>query len=335
MVRQLLILVVASVAVSCVGGCEQPEVVTVEIICPSCSTGPGLDAEAARDEYQRLLGSIVVGDGRVDYDKLCADPNASRRTIEDYIASVESTIVWVEDTPGPPSNDVLEVGMLSFGEGSQRFTIDEYERLACFINMYNACTLRAVLEFYPIHSIDDCPVDFFRECRVSLFGWVMPLSEWSRVIRAEGDWRVVFALSSPTFGGPILSATLYDGKQLEQQLDDAFVDYLCSCAGMRIDHGARKVLLGEPLYELRNRFVQLYPTRFRAPYVPAVQVSVVTSLMPHALPTTQRILGDVIGYKAGLLPPDNRLNRKEWDPLLTSIPDMNSPEYADYPCGSK
>lgn len=101
------------------------------------------------------------------------------------------------------------------------------ERLAFLLNLYNAATLRLILDHYPIESIRKIgpvwdPNKAWKLPAVKVFGRTVTLNtvehEMIRPIFKEP--RVHFALVCAARGCPPLRSEAYDGTRLNAQLDD-------------------------------------------------------------------------------------------------------------------
>ena len=110
---------------------------------------------------------------------------------------------------------------------------DESERLAFWINAYNAYTLKIICEEYPIKSINEL------HSGGKIFGHIFGSTIWHKeivtinnkkvslnyieheVIRVEFDEpRIHFALVCAAIGCPPLLNEAYEGKRLNQQLEN-------------------------------------------------------------------------------------------------------------------
>lgn len=121
------------------------------------------------------------------------------------------------------------------------------ERIAFWINTYNFCTIKLILENYPIQP-----------------KWYMIIYPSSSIMQITGAWdkeyheiqreeyslreieqdflltrykdpRICFALSNAAVGGPALRNEPYKAEQLDEQLDDQVRKYLSTDKGMRLD----------------------------------------------------------------------------------------------------
>ncbi|MBI5771190.1 MAG: DUF547 domain-containing protein [Verrucomicrobia bacterium] len=157
------------------------------------AAGP-FDQSHAR--FARVLGAVVQ-DARVDYAKLKASP----AELDGYL------------------QDVAAVPAAEFARWP------EADRLALLINLYNAQTLRLIIDHYPlasIRSIGMLPGAAWREPVVRQGGLIMTLDHLeNKVIRVQfREPRIHFALVCAAVGCPPLRAEPYVGARLNDQLDD-------------------------------------------------------------------------------------------------------------------
>lgn len=167
--------------------------------------------------YDALLKQFVT-DGRVDYQGLKADTTALDR--------------YLDSTAG--------VSKAAFNAWT------ESERLALLINLYNAATLKLIVDHYPVKSIKkigsiikgpwDQPV-------VRLFGETITLNnmEHDIVRKRYNEPRIHLALVCAAKGCPPLRSEAYVASKLDAQLDEQSRRFLASPAGLRIDRGKKVV----------------------------------------------------------------------------------------------
>lgn len=96
------------------------------------------------------------------------------------------------------------------------------EKLALLINAYNACTLKLILDHWPIASIQDIPAsERWTAQRWEVGGRILSLDDLEhREIRPKfREPRIHFALVCAAVGCPPLRAEAYTGARLEAQLD--------------------------------------------------------------------------------------------------------------------
>lgn len=124
--------------------------------------------------------------------------------------------------------------------------LDDDDRLAYWINVYNAVTVELILEHYPVESIKD--IDGagllgspWKLERVTIAGRALTLDQIEHeIIRVEFDEpRIHFAVNCASVGCPPLASEPYVGARLDEQLEEVtrramndrtWVD-LSGCAG--------------------------------------------------------------------------------------------------------
>ncbi len=170
-----------------------------------------------------------VRDGKVDYARLASN----REALDRYLGLI--SVVGPESTPNlfrTPS-----------------------AQMCYYINAYNACVLRAVLELYPtssIHRIDTPRLDqgfIFRVDRrvVRLAGLRQKLK-----VASQGDVRVLFCLSEACVGSPALAEQSYRPNPLLEQMRLAVQQVLENPNLIRVDDRGRTVFLWKRLMTNRE-----------------------------------------------------------------------------------
>lgn len=154
------------------------------------------------DREQSRLNAVLsmrVRDGRVDYAGLKKDPAGLGAWLA-AAAKVDET-----DFKGRPRD----------------------QRLAFLINLYNAATLRLILDHYPIASIRKIgpvwdPNKAWKLPVVNVFGRSVTLNqvEHEMIRPVYREPRAHFALVCAAKGCPPLRSEAYDGARLNAQLDD-------------------------------------------------------------------------------------------------------------------
>jgi Protein of unknown function, DUF547 len=145
-----------------------------------------------------ILDSVLkarVSEGRVDYAALSKDPR-----LDDYLAKLE-----MADPAGLATRD---------------------ERLAFWINAYNAYTLKLIVAHYPLKSIRDVPhagLDSPWDIPVAKVGGrVLTLNHIEHVIlRKElAEPRIHYAVVCAAVSCPPLRAEAYVAERLDQQIGE-------------------------------------------------------------------------------------------------------------------
>lgn len=185
-------------------------------------------ARASEPDYapwDGLLSRYLVasGDGvnRVDYRAWKASP-ADRAALDRYIAGLE---------------------------GTRPSAMSRNERFAYWANLYNAVTVKVILDRYPVKSITEIKstgtglFDFkaaqgpWRTKRVRVEGKPLSLDDIEQgVLRPEfHDPRVHYAVNCASLGCPNLRAHAFRAASLDAELDQAARDYVNHPRGVSVE----------------------------------------------------------------------------------------------------
>jgi len=143
--------------------------------------------------FTEVLSKAVDQDGRVDYERLQAEPTS----LEEYTESLAA---------------------LNFE------ALSRDAKLSTLINAYNAFTLQLILDHYPIESIKDIPREERWEARRwSLGGALVSLDEIEHQrLRAHfREPRIHFAINCASESCPPLQPKAFESGTLNEQLDQA------------------------------------------------------------------------------------------------------------------
>jgi hypothetical protein len=186
------------------------------------------------DDWSALLAAIVTADGKVDYARL-----AERAALLDrFVARLAGASP--EATP-------------------ERFPTAE-DRLAYWINAYNAFTLWAILDEYPITSVwKTRDGRFFQRRRHVAGGRALSLDDVEHeILRREfGEPRIHFAINCGSNGCPPMRPAAYEGSGLRETLRSAATSFLASEWNLRIDDETRRVFI--------SRIFKMYAEDFAGP----------------------------------------------------------------------
>lgn len=182
------------------------------------------DFDHSHAEFAIVLDAVVSDEGLVDYASLKADPSMLDKYL-DRLAGVSET---------------------RFNEWR------EPQRIAFLINLYNAATLRLIINHYPVKSIKDIggflngPWD---QPVMRLFGETMDLNTVEhKILRKDyAEPRIHFALVCAAKGCPPLRGEPYVASRLDEQLDDQAKQFLANAQKNRVAAGTRTVYLS-PLF---------------------------------------------------------------------------------------
>ncbi len=199
--------------------------------------------------FARVL-SAVVKEAHVDYAKLKAAP----LELDTYLREVAAV---------PPAE---------FARWS------EADRLALHLNLYNAQTLRLIIDHYPLKSIRSIgllPGAAWRGLIVRQGGQIMSLSHLeNKVIRVDyQEPRIHFALVCAAVGCPPLRHEPYVGSRLNEQLDDQARQFLATAEKNRFDPATATLHLS-PIFKWYDEdFIKPAGSlaAYVKPFLPAVQ----------------------------------------------------------------
>ncbi len=122
------------------------------------------------------------------------------------------------------------------------------ERLAVFINAYNAAVVRLVLRHYPVERVLNIP-GFWDQGAVQIGdGAASSTYNLNKILHEVlrggfRDEKVLFALSSGAKGSPRLRPEAYVGRRLEGQLYGAVKDFVNDMTKNRIKPGEKKIVI--------------------------------------------------------------------------------------------
>lgn len=204
--------------------------------------------------FARVLAAVVK-DALVDYKKLKADPTE----LDAYLQAVAS------------------VPAAEFARWS------EADRLALLLNLYNAQTLRLIVNHYPVKSIRSIgllPGAAWSELNVRFGGQILTLDHLEhKIIRVDyREPRIHFAVVCAALGCPPLRGEPFMGARLNEQLDDQTRQFLATPAKNRFD-AAKNTLHLSPIFKwYAGDFTQPAGSlaRYVKPFLPEAQRAALT-----------------------------------------------------------
>ncbi|MEO0651947.1 MAG: DUF547 domain-containing protein [Planctomycetota bacterium] len=192
----------------------------------------------------------------------------------------------------------------------------EADRLAYWLNAYNAATLVSVTRLYPIESVEDLGPPWylffapdtagFFYARTQEFGgerWSLYDLEHQVVRGGFGDARIHFALNCASAGCPVLPREPFRADALDAQLEREATKFFAEPRNLEIDHEARLVRLSSILDWFAEDFLDdLTELGVEDPTV----LEYAARYAPE--PTAAALRGPAADYAVEYVPYDWRLN---------------------------
>jgi hypothetical protein len=200
-----------------------------------------------KEPYARVLERFVTSEGGVRYAALKADQADLDRALAGFAAIT------------PPQLEALP----------------EADRIAFWINAYNAITLKTIVANYPIQAAGVSALrypsssirqisDAWSNRDWTVLGQKMSLDdiEHETLRKKYDEPRVHMALVCAAKGCPPLRTEPFRGDRLDGQLDDQSRRYLASPAGLRVEPGGRKVAVSSIFKWFADDFEPVGGVRF-------------------------------------------------------------------------
>lgn len=239
-------------------------------------------AAVSHDDYRDLLGRYVALDGRIDY----AGWSGTARDVEALGRYVDRLLAHPpQRSPGHFATDA--------------------DRLAYWLNLYNALVQREILARWPIDVID--AKSTLHGVVFDVGGSEMSLADIeSRIIRTTfSDPRAHFAISCGAVSCPLLPTTPFDGITLDRRLDQAARSFINRTRNVQVDHETKQIRVSPIFGWYQADFIRFVKSRGTHP---APQLSDLLAM--YAEPPLREALTRAIRgrYQVELLPFDWRVN---------------------------
>jgi len=243
------------------------------LLCSACSTvimAPDVSAPTqsqAQRAWSDVLTDVVDDTGRVDFGSLQRNPER----LERYVSYVSS----------------FDPRMLANSE----------ERLAYYLNSYNALAMYGVVQKGVPEDFDSTfkRLRFFLLTKFIVGGEEVSLYSYENDrIRALGEPRVHFALNCMSVGCPRLPRVPFEAAILDEQLEQAAVEFFESDKYVVVNNEKREVALSEILDFFTEDFVN--------PEQASSLIEFVNRFRQSPIP---------VDYKVTFIPYDWRINAQE------------------------
>jgi hypothetical protein len=253
---------------------------------------PAVQDEEPTDPLHRPLDAILdvnVRDGLVYYRALRSD----RGRLDRYVASL--------NVPGATYD----------GWSPQ-------QKMAFWLNAYNAFVLQTVVNHYPIRGkAADYPTESIRQIagafdtvRHRAAGRTVTLDEVEKKVLPEfKDPRLYLALGRGAVGSGRLRSEAFTAARLAKQLDSVQAEFVNESAMLRIDRGADLVSVTPIISWREAEFIAAYDKGASGPFAQRspIERAVVAFVQPHLLPLEKELIQKNT-FRVAFHPFDWRLN---------------------------
>lgn len=192
------------------------------------------------------------------------------QVLQGYVTGGRVAYTAMRDGPGERELDAY-LATLQQVTRAQYGAFTNPQKLAFWINAYNAHAIKAVLKQWPTASLKDARFYAARTIPLKLESDAdVSLDDIEDVIvRKFKEPRAYLALAPGARGLPRLRNTAYRADALEAQLDDAASRAVASDLQVKLDLGKRALALGEPFRRHQADFEARAPhlAAFVAPYL--------------------------------------------------------------------
>lgn len=186
------------------------------------------------------------------------------------------------------------------------------ERIAFWINLYNASVIRMVLDEYPVERFDQIPAAFEVKT-IQVIGEFFNLSELRDQVLRKGfrDERILIALVSARRDSPKLLPEAFRGEILEKQLNQVAHEFVEDEARNHIKPGEKKIFLSPLFRNFGSDFLLNFSSSDTSSHSSQIENAVVGFILHHLTNADKRLFLDSGRYKIRYLPENPKLNQVE------------------------
>lgn len=275
-----------TLALLVLSGCAAVQVQSVTAPLPKDFPAQGFSHQA----FEQLLQRFVV-DSKVDYAAWYADPQAIAQ-LDSYLAAVAAY---------SPEN------------APQRFPTKN-DGKAYWLHVYNALVIKAVLDHWPLESVNDvkAPLEivqgygFFYRLGFIVGGQKYNLYdiEKEKVLKQWNDPRAHFVLNCASSSCPVIRPSLPTGDALEPHLVKATQEFISNPNNVNIDHQTKQLHLSRIFEWYQSDFINdLHRRSLPSPN------GIVDYLIDAAPASLKASLQQAIAYKIDYVDYDWNLNK--------------------------
>ena len=150
----------------------------------------------SHNQWNTLVQQYVDADGNVDYSGLKKEVSRLDAYLEDLSTNPPATS-WSKN-----------------------------QKLAYYINLYNAGTVKLIVDHYPVESIKDIPNRWDKEW-IKVGSDVLSLNDIEhKILRKMNEARIHFAINCASYSCPKLLNSAFTAEDMEAQLHQAALDFI-------------------------------------------------------------------------------------------------------------
>jgi hypothetical protein len=155
-----------------------------------------------------------------------------QKVLDAFVVHKEAqTLVDYKSLKTAPQDLNIYLGQLTNLNKSEFDSWSESKKLATLINAYNAWTIKLILDNYPVKSIKDIGTIFTSPWEKKFFKWLgedsyLDYLEHEQVRKHFKEPRIHFALVCASIGCPSLSKKVFTAEKLDQQLEEASINFI-------------------------------------------------------------------------------------------------------------
>tara|TARA_R110002073_G_scaffold221808_6_gene382018 strand:+ start:6231 stop:6935 length:705 start_codon:yes stop_codon:yes gene_type:complete len=135
----------------------------------------------------------------------------------------------------------LEIYLNTLSENTPQDSWTKAEKLAYWINAYNAFTIKLIIDNYPIKSIKDIKQPWDKKF-IDIDGKLISLNQIEHdILRKMNEPRIHFAIVCASVSCPKLQNTAFEPSKIEEQLTNATKEFLADSSKNNISQESIKI----------------------------------------------------------------------------------------------
>lgn len=210
-------------------------------------------------------------------EKIKFDHSLYGKVLKEYLKNGKFNYSALKDNP---LNLNLYLRKLSLIKEKEFSSFSREEKLALYINAYNAFTIKAIIDHYPVRSIKDIK-GVWDKLKFNLAGKNLTLGEIEhKILRARfKEPRVHFALVCASLGCPVLRETPYSAENIYQELDEEAKKFINNKSKVYLDERKNTLFLSSIFKWFKKDFGDV--VSFVIKYLPETEAEFIRTHNPR------------------------------------------------------